>query len=89
MTLSVLDRGPGVAPRDREKIFAAFAHGSGAPGKKRSHGMGIGLYEARCLARRHGGTLDYAPRKGGGSEFRLTVPLQPIAEKAASEVSRV
>jgi len=26
--------------------------------------------------RRHGGTLVYRPRPGGGSEFRLVVPAQ-------------
>ena len=85
MTLSVADRGPGVPEGDRERIFAPFAHGEG---EQRSKGLGIGLYEARSLARLHGGKLEYVPRKGGGSEFRLTVPLQPIAREAAMEVTR-
>lgn len=84
MTVSVLDRGPGVPEEDHERIFAPFAQGREAP-EGSPRGMGIGLYEARCLARRHGGKLDYAPREGGGSEFRLTVPLQPVAEKAPME----
>jgi signal transduction histidine kinase/signal recognition particle receptor subunit beta len=84
MKVSVLDRGPGVPEEDRERIFAPFAQGGEAP-EGTPRGMGIGLYEARCLARRHGGQLEYAPRKGGGSEFRLTVPLQPVAEEAPME----
>lgn len=86
MTVTVVDRGPGVPEQDRERIFAPFAHGSEAP-EGIPRGMGIGLYEARCLARRHGGGLEYAPREGGGSEFRLTVPLQPVAEEAPMEAT--
>jgi signal transduction histidine kinase len=85
MTLSVADRGPGVPDADRERIFAPFAHGED---EHRRKGLGIGLYEARSLARLHGGTLEYMPRKGGGSDFRLTVPLQPIAQEVAMEVTR-
>jgi len=85
MAISVLDRGPGVEPVDRERIFAPFEQGgdllTGKP-----QGIGIGLHEARCLARRHGGELEYVPREGGGSEFRLVVPLHPSLEGAASEV---
>jgi signal transduction histidine kinase/signal recognition particle receptor subunit beta len=87
MTLSVVDRGPGVPEEQRERIFAPFSRGGGMAAET-PRGMGIGLYEARCLARRHGGSIEYAPRKGGGSEFRLTVPLQPIAEEAFLEVTR-
>ena len=87
LTVSVLDRGPGVRDEDRERIFAPFAPAT-AEHEGASHGMGIGLYEARCLVRRHGGTLVYEPREGGGSEFRLSVPLAPVAEAAPMEVSR-
>jgi two-component system sensor histidine kinase KdpD len=86
MVISVLDRGQGVPNEDRERIFAPFATGKKATSGK-SSGLGIGLYEARSQARRHGGTLQYFPRKGGGSEFRLTVPLQPIAEPVVTEVT--
>jgi signal transduction histidine kinase/signal recognition particle receptor subunit beta len=87
MTVSVLDRGVGVPENDCERIFAPFARG-GEPCDGEAQGLGIGLYEARCLARRHGGTLEYAARDGGGSDFRLTVPLQPVAEEALMEVTR-
>jgi len=88
IAVSVLDRGPGVPEDQCERIFAPFSQ-VGETSRHSSRGMGIGLYEARCLARRHGGTLDYVPRKGGGSEFRLTIPLQPIAHEALMEVTRV
>ena len=85
LVVSVLDRGPGVEEEDRERIFAPFATGKKHT-RGKSSGLGTGLYEARSQARRHGGTLEYFPREGGGSEFRMTVPLKPIAEAAVTEV---
>jgi signal transduction histidine kinase len=75
VAFSVLDRGPGVPPEDRERIFAPFEQGSnGAAGKP--SGIGLGLHEAGTIARRHAGALRYLDREGGGSEFRLVVPLE-------------
>jgi signal transduction histidine kinase len=85
VALVVLDRGPGVPDADRDRIFAPFSQcGPTADGPPR--GLGIGLYEARSVAQRHGGKVDCAPRDGGGSEFRLTVPLQPVTADEPREV---
>jgi signal transduction histidine kinase len=78
--ISVLDRGPGVAPEDRERIFSPFEQG-GDPLTGKPSGIGIGLHEARVIVRQHGGVLEYRPRKGGGSEFRVTIPVAPRKEK--------
>jgi two-component system sensor histidine kinase KdpD len=84
MAISVLDRGPGVDAQDRERIFAPFEQG-GDPLTGKPQGIGIGLHEARTLVRRHGGSVTYAPREGGGSEFRIVVPLDPSAKVGALE----
>jgi two-component system sensor histidine kinase KdpD len=84
MAVSVLDRGPGVDATDRERVFLPFEQG-GDPMTAKPRGIGVGLYEARTMAARHGGRLEYLPRKGGGSEFRLTVPLQPTAQQSPGE----
>jgi mutual gliding-motility protein MglA len=81
VALSVLDRGPGLAAEEVERAFAPFEQGGHVLTGKPS-GMGLGLYEARTIVRRHGGTLVHLPRKGGGSEFRISVP----AETAGAEV---
>jgi len=48
-TLSVCDRGPGIAPGERERVFEPFYRaGSGG-------GAGLGLALVRAIARRHGG----------------------------------
>jgi len=75
MSIAVIDRGQGVAAKDRAKIFSPFEQG-GDPLTSKPRGVGLGLHEARMTARRHGGTLEHLPRKGQGSEFRLTITLQ-------------
>jgi len=78
IAFAVLDRGPGLAEEDVERAFAPFEQG-GDPMTGKPSGVGLGLYEARAIARRHGGTLIYLPRPGGGSEFRISLPAEATA----------
>jgi hypothetical protein len=81
IALAVLDRGPGLAEDEVGRAFAPFEQGGhGLTGKP--SGMGLGLYEAREIAKRHGGTLIHLPRTGGGSEFRISVPAGEAAVRA-------
>jgi len=65
--LSVGDRGPGVAPGEREKIFLPFF--SSKPG-----GSGFGLAIVARIAELHGGTVEVSERTGGGAVFTLRLP---------------
>ncbi|MHB1327622.1 MAG: sensor histidine kinase [Gemmatimonadales bacterium] len=40
---------------------------------------GIGLFVSRALAERSGGTLTWAPRTGGGTRTRLTLPVSDLS----------
>jgi two-component system sensor histidine kinase PilS (NtrC family) len=62
--LEVADRGPGIAPQHRERIFEPFFTGN-------ERGTGLGLFLARELAQTNGATLLYEPRTSGGSLFRI------------------
>ena len=73
VAFAVLDRGPGLPEGEVERAFQPFEQG-GDPLTSKPSGVGLGLYEARIIAHGHGGTLTYAPREGGGSEFRISVP---------------
>jgi signal transduction histidine kinase len=67
----VEDGGAGVPGSDRERIFEPFFRASTAT---QSSGAGLGLSIVRQIARAHGGTVEYAPREGGGSRFVVTLP---------------
>jgi signal transduction histidine kinase len=71
--LEVLDRGPGVPPAERARIFDRFARGEEA--KRRAlPGVGLGLHVAREIVRAHGGTIRAEGREGGGARFVVEVP---------------
>jgi signal transduction histidine kinase len=72
--VDVLDRGPGIPPKQVEAIFLPFHRlhdslSSGIPGS------GLGLTLARRMARAHRGNITYAARAGGGSCFTLALPV--------------
>jgi PAS domain S-box-containing protein len=65
--LSVGDRGPGVDPSQREKIFLPFY-------STKPEGIGFGLAIVARIAELHGGTVEVNSRPGGGSLFALILP---------------
>jgi two-component system sensor histidine kinase KdpD len=70
VVFAVADRGAGVAPGDAERIFERFVRG-GSP----ATGSGLGLAIVRAVARVHGGLAEVVPRDGGGSVFRVVLPV--------------
>ena len=63
--LEVQDNGPGVAPEQLQHIFEPFY-------TTENQGTGLGLYISRELCESNQAHLDYNPREGGGSCFRIT-----------------
>ncbi len=88
VAVRVLDRGPGVPPGEIARLMQPFEQGRDGRGGK-PPGIGLGLYEARTIARAHGGVLEYRPRESGGSEFRIVVPRVVAGAGVAAEVARV
>ncbi|MFM7549029.1 MAG: sensor histidine kinase [Cyanobacteriota bacterium] len=76
----VRDRGPGVTPEERERIFERFARGSAAAAAQR-RGSGLGLALVRLLMQAMGGSVVAADRPGGGADFQLHLPLAPEAAR--------
>ncbi|GAB3242113.1 HAMP domain-containing sensor histidine kinase [Nocardioides dilutus] len=69
--LCVEDRGPGVAPADRRRIFERFAR---AGGEKVGTGSGLGLSIVEQTVRNLGGDVWCTARAGGGASFVMRLP---------------
>jgi len=70
--LRVCDRGPGVPPEYRDRIFEPFFRLPGA--SERTGGVGLGLALVKSIAERHGGAVKFEDRPGGGACFIATWP---------------
>jgi len=67
----VSDSGRGIASEEGEKVFARFWQ---SDPKRRSSGLGLGLYIAKGLVQAHGGSLWYDSEPGRGTRFFFTLP---------------
>lgn len=70
----VRDRGPGISPRDRQRLFRAFSK-SDREAANSAPGVGLGLALSQRLARALGGELQLEEDVKDGASFRLTLPL--------------
>lgn len=66
--IRVGDTGPGLPPKAREHLFAAFQGGA------RKGGTGLGLAISAELVRGHGGRLELARSDDEGTEFAIHLP---------------
>jgi two-component system sensor histidine kinase GlrK len=72
--ITVSDRGPGIQPADREKIFEKFyqaEQGKKAPGQ----GAGLGLAICRAIMLAHRGAIWAEDNPGGGSRFCILLAV--------------
>ncbi|HSW05001.1 sensor histidine kinase, partial [Aquabacterium sp.] len=78
LLIAVRDRGPGVPPAWRERIFDVFQRGERAdpPLDCTRPGAGVGLAVCRAIARAHGGELRLRARGHGGCSFEFTLPVE-------------
>ncbi|MFI9321584.1 ATP-binding protein [Kitasatospora aureofaciens] len=67
----VIDRGPGIAPEDRDRVFLPFQR---LGDTDNTTGVGLGLALSRGLAEAMGGSLEVEDTPGGGTTMLLTLP---------------
>lgn len=74
--IEVADRGPGIPAAERERIFQHFYR---LDREQRAHtkGSGLGLAICRGIVEAHSGRIWVEDRPGGGSIFRIALPLPP------------
>jgi signal transduction histidine kinase len=65
--LAVIDRGSGIAEKDRESIFNPFF-------TTKSTGIGLGLAIVAKIVHEHGGKIAIESEAGQGSVFRVWLP---------------
>ncbi len=75
--LDMVDNGPGLAPKAREKLFQPFASSA------RKGGTGLGLVIARDIIKSHGGDLVLLHTGDDGTTFSLLLPVVPRVRQAA------
>jgi len=71
----VRDNGPGLDPREAERLFIPFRR---ACGETQVSGTGIGLAIVRSIVERHGGTISAEANPGNGATFQFTLPQNTL-----------
>jgi signal transduction histidine kinase len=74
---TVADTGPGIAPDVLPRIFEPFF-----TTKRDCGGTGLGLAVSHGIAEMHGGSLTVESELGGGTTFRLVIPVAREAQAA-------
>jgi len=70
VAVDVEDRGGGIPEDIRARVFDPFFSTKG-------EGTGLGLAITRHIVEAHGGTVTCDPRDGGGTRFRIALPIAP------------
>jgi signal transduction histidine kinase len=70
VAIDVDDRGGGIPEEIRDRVFDPFFSTKG-------EGTGLGLAITRHIVDAHGGSVTCVPRTGGGTRFRLALPIAP------------
>lgn len=78
LRLAVTDRGPGIAAKDRERIFEAFTRlddNEPDPGTS-THGAGLGLFLVKRNVEAMRGRVELDSEPGRGATFTLVLPAR-------------
>jgi PAS domain S-box-containing protein len=76
VTVSVSDRGPGLAPQVAERLFEPFF-------TTKAEGLGLGLSICRSIVSLHGGTISARNNPDRGATVAFTIPVaQPVTKPA-------
>jgi len=82
VTFAVTDRGPGIPPEVKDKVFDWFeSHSNGS----RHRGAGLGLPLVKSFVELHGGRVRVDSTIGGGTTVTCDFPLDQAAHRNAAE----
>jgi signal transduction histidine kinase len=88
--LHVIDQGPGLSAKDRERAFDRFWQGASGRDRRRG-GFGLGLAIVRQLLLADGGSIELRPAAGGGLDVVVRLPAAggDRAGRSASDGTRL
>jgi two-component system sensor histidine kinase VicK len=72
--LAVSDEGIGIPAAAQAQLFQPYFRANNATANQIG-GFGIGLYLAKEIVNRHGGTIEVASNEGRGTTFTLSFPV--------------
>ena len=79
VTVEVADDGPGIPAEVTEQIFSPFF-------TTKPRGSGLGLAIVRKIVHAHDGRIDVGPRDGGGTRFRVRLPVPRATDPTTEPV---
>lgn len=82
--IMIRDEGPGIAEKDRERIFHRFER---AVGDGAVSGLGVGLYLTKVIVEAHHGQLKLLSQVGAGATFVIELPISHAANEVEPTVS--
>jgi two-component system sensor histidine kinase KdpD len=80
LLIRIVDRGPGIAPADQDRIFEPFFRAGGGRGP----GSGLGLAIVKGFVEANGGHVHVESLRGQGSSFVVALPLPERARATAA-----
>ncbi len=85
LLVRVVDQGPGIAPREHERIFTPFYRGAGTAARPSGdeRGSGLGLAIAKGFVEANGGQLTVESLPGQGTSFVVAFPVELVADSTA------
>jgi two-component system, OmpR family, sensor kinase len=79
--IEVIDRGVGIAPDDRPRVFTPFFRADRSRARA-TGGVGLGLALARRIVEAHGGAIDFHSEPDVGSRFWFVLPRFAIPTRS-------
>ena len=92
LEVSVSDSGIGIPDNHRGRVFGKFFRADNAV-KFQTEGSGLGLFIAKNIVKRHGGSMWFSSELGKGSTFYFNIPLKkefiPADEKPLESLEAI
>jgi PAS domain S-box-containing protein len=84
---SVADRGPGIPPEFRARVFDKFAQADSSD-RRQKGGTGLGLAITKAIVERHGGAVGFDTVMGTGTTFWFDLPAREDRSVAELQEAR-